>query len=197
MQEDQPTYFSDLPLTDSLLDSIDIMGFNEATPVQAQALPLALAGHDMIACAQTGTGKTAAYLLPILNFIEEHGHGKGLTALIISPTRELAQQIDQQITGLSYYTSASSLAVYGGGSGQEFDRERLAFKQGADIVVATPGQAYSPLKYGLCRYPTPKISGAGRGRPYARHGLSRRYYANCEKPAPAKSNPAILGHYAP
>jgi superfamily II DNA/RNA helicase len=152
MQEQETTtYFSDLDLTDTLLDGIDIMGFREATPVQAQSIPLALEGHDLIACAQTGTGKTAAYLLPILNYVEEHGHGKGLTAIIISPTRELAQQIDQQITGLSYYTSASSIAVYGGGSGQEFDREKQAFKQGADIVVATPGKLIQHLNMGYVK----------------------------------------------
>ena len=148
MQDNSTTYFDDFPLTDTLLDGIDIMGFKEATPVQAQAVPLALEGHDLIACAQTGTGKTVAYLLPILNYIEEKGHSNKLKAIIISPTRELAQQIDQQITGLSYYTGASSIAVYGGGSGQEFERERIAFKQGADIVVATPGKLIQHLNMG-------------------------------------------------
>ena len=120
------------------------MGFENCTPVQEFAIPVIMQGKDLIACAQTGTGKTAAYLLPILNNISREGH-TGMHTLIIAPTRELVLQIDQQIEGFSYFTGASSLAVYGGGVGAAFDQQKSALVQGADIIVATPGRLLSHI----------------------------------------------------
>ena len=132
--------FEDLDLNPELLESIDYMGFRETTPIQEQAIPVILSGRDLIACAQTGTGKTAAFLLPIMNSISEKRPGHTHT-LILVPTRELAIQIDQQIQGLAYTLNITSLAVYGGGDGSGWDQERTALSKGADIIVATPGQA--------------------------------------------------------
>ncbi|AHM63584.1 DNA/RNA helicase [Flammeovirgaceae bacterium 311] len=147
--EDNTLGFAGFGLAPSLIESIDIMGFSDPTPVQQAAIPAILEGKDLIACAQTGTGKTAAYLLPIMHKLESRERmGGGVNTIIISPTRELALQIDQQIVGLSYFTSVSSIAVYGGGTGSEFEREKQALKSGADIIVATPGKLISHLNMG-------------------------------------------------
>ncbi len=131
-----------------ILDGLDSMGFDECTPVQELSMPVIWEGKDLIACAQTGTGKTAAYLLPVLNRIADHP-GQGINTLIIAPTRELVLQIDQQIEGFSYFSGATSLAVYGGGEGAAFEQQKAALVQGADIIVATPGRLLShiSLKY--------------------------------------------------
>jgi len=120
------------------------MGFKSATPIQEQAIPVILARHDLVACAQTGTGKTAAYLLPILHNIVR-AEVRHLNTLIIAPTRELAQQIDQQVEGFSYFVGISSLSVYGGGDGAMWDQQRKALEQGADIIIATPGRLIAML----------------------------------------------------
>ncbi|MFT6882190.1 MAG: ATP-dependent RNA helicase RhlE [Marinoscillum sp.] len=137
--------FSELNLNPKLLEGIDAIGFENTTPVQAATIPLILEGKDIIAAAQTGTGKTAAFLLPIIHKILEMPEDGHIKALIIVPTRELAVQIDQQLEGLSYYTSVSSLAVYGGGDGQSFDREKKALSEGADIIIGTPGRLIAHL----------------------------------------------------
>jgi len=138
--------FSELNLDPKLLEGIEAIGFENTTPVQEATIPKILEGKDLIAAAQTGTGKTAAFLLPIIHKIlteaKDDGHIK---ALVIVPTRELAVQIDQQLEGLSYYTSVSSLAVYGGGDGQSFDREKKALSEGADIIIGTPGRLIAHL----------------------------------------------------
>ena len=143
--------FDDLDLNPELLESIDYMGFRETTPIQEKAIPVILSGSDLIACAQTGTGKTAAYLLPLMSFISEkrpaHTH-----TLILVPTRELAIQIDQQIQGLAYTLNITSLAVYGGGVGSGWDQERDALSKGADIIVATPGRLISHLNQGYVKF---------------------------------------------
>ena len=143
--------FDELDLNPELLESIDYMGFRETTPIQEKAIPVILSGRDLIACAQTGTGKTAAFLLPIMNFISEtrpvHTH-----TLILVPTRELAIQIDQQIQGLAYTLNITSLAVYGGGDGSGWDQERVALSKGADIIVATPGRLISHLNQGYVKF---------------------------------------------
>lgn len=143
--------FDDLDLSPELLESIDYMGFRETTPIQEKAIPVILSGRDLIACAQTGTGKTAAFLLPIMNHIAEkrpvHTH-----TLILVPTRELAIQIDQQIQGLAYTLNISSLAVYGGGDGSGWDQEKSALSRGADIIVATPGRLISHLNQGYVKF---------------------------------------------
>ena len=149
--EDNILGFAGFGLAPSLLESIDIMGFSDPTPVQQMAIPAILSGKDMIACAQTGTGKTAAYLLPIMHKLESKERVGGLNTIIIAPTRELAMQIDQQIVGLSYFTSVSSIAIYGGGTGAEFEREKMALKSGADIIVATPGKLISHLNMGYVK----------------------------------------------
>ena len=149
--EDNTLGFAGFGLAPSLLESIDIMGFSDPTPVQQVAIPAILSGRDLIACAQTGTGKTAAYLLPIMHKLESKERVGGLNTIIIAPTRELALQIDQQIVGLSYFTSVSSIAIYGGGTGAEFDREKVALKSGADIIVATPGKLISHLNMGYVK----------------------------------------------
>ncbi len=128
----------------TLLDGLDAMGFDNATPIQEKAIPVVLNNKDLIACAQTGTGKTAAYLLPVMNKIIDEGVGK-LSTLIIAPTRELAQQIDQQVEGLAYFTGISSVPVYGGGDGQVFSQQQKAMREGADIVIATPGRLLAML----------------------------------------------------
>lgn len=148
---DTPTTFSDFNLAPSIIEGLDAMGFSEPTPVQIQAIPAILSGKDLIASAQTGTGKTAAYVLPILDKISRQKTTGGLNTIIIAPTRELAKQIDQQIIGFGYFAGVSSLAVYGGGSGSEFEKEKVAFKTGADIVVATPGKLIQHLNMGYVK----------------------------------------------
>lgn len=124
------------------------MGFNKPTPIQQQAIPLILAGKDLIACAQTGTGKTAAYILPILNKLVDTEH-RHLNTLIIAPTRELAQQIDQQVEGLGYFLGGvSSMSIVGGSDGASWDQQRKAIEEGADIIIATPGRLISFLASG-------------------------------------------------
>ncbi|MBA3899008.1 MAG: DEAD/DEAH box helicase [Bacteroidetes bacterium] len=137
--------FKELKLEEKLLEGLDSIGFTQATPIQEQAIPIILEGNDLIAVAQTGTGKTAAYLLPILNSIVQKGHDH-LNTLIIAPTRELAQQIDQQIEGLSYFTSVSSASVYGGGDGATWDKQKKALITGSDVIIATPGRLISFLQ---------------------------------------------------
>jgi superfamily II DNA/RNA helicase len=128
------------------MQGIDSMGFQEATPVQEKAIPLILEGKDIIGSAQTGTGKTAAFLLPIIHKIAlMPEHDDHIKAIVIVPTRELAVQIDQQLTGLSYFTSVSSLAIYGGSDGATFVREMQALKKGADIIIVTPGRFIAHL----------------------------------------------------
>lgn len=139
-------YFDELPLSDEILDALWDMHFEECTPVQATTIPVILEGRDVIACAQTGTGKTAAYILPLLNNLLTDNHDPHkVNAIIMAPTRELAQQIDQQMEGFSYYAPFSSVAVYGGNDGSAWAQQTRGLKQGADVVVATPGRLLSHL----------------------------------------------------
>lgn len=139
--------FTELQLNTSILEAIDHMGFVNATPIQEFAIPKILDGKDIIACAQTGTGKTAAFILPILNKLTDK-EDTSVNTLIIVPTRELAVQIDQEIQGLSYFVSVGSLAIYGGGSGKDWDVQKEALTEGTDIIVATPGKLLSHLQQG-------------------------------------------------
>jgi len=139
--------FSELGLNDSILEAIGYMGFENATPIQEQAIPLILDDKDLIACAQTGTGKTAAFILPVLNKICEQG-SNGINTLVVCPTRELALQIDKEIQGFSYFAGADSFPVYGGGEGSDWDKQKNALTSGADIIVATPGKLLSHLSMG-------------------------------------------------
>jgi len=147
--------FSELGIHDDLLDAIDYMGFEEATPIQEQAIPEILSGNDLIACAQTGTGKTAAFLLPVLDLLVDLPGGE-TTTLIIVPTRELAIQIDQQVQGIGYTLGIHSIAIYGGGDGDDWGQQKLALTQGADIVIATPGKLISHLNLGYVKFDTIK-----------------------------------------
>jgi superfamily II DNA/RNA helicase len=133
-----------------LLDGLASMGYTKPTPIQEQAIPIILNRKDLIACAQTGTGKTAAYILPILNNII-HAETRHLNTLVIAPTRELAQQIDQQIEGFAYFLGVSSIPVYGGGDGATWDTQKKALEEGADIVIATPGRLISLLATGMIK----------------------------------------------
>jgi ATP-dependent RNA helicase RhlE len=143
--------FKELNLHPSLLNGLDSIGFATATPIQEQAIPLILEGHDIIACAQTGTGKTGAYLLPVINSLLKQEQ-RQMHTLILAPTRELAQQIDQQIEGLAYFTSVSSAPVYGGGDGFVWDQQKKALIEGSDIITATPGRLLSFLSAGSCDF---------------------------------------------
>ena len=143
--------FKELGLNNQMLEAISFMGFEQATPVQELAVPEILAGNDLIACAQTGTGKTAAFVLPVLNNLTKN-HKQETTVLIIVPTRELAIQIDQAIQGFTYFTPVDSIAVYGGGSGSDWDSEKRALTSGADIIVATPGRLISHLNMGYVKF---------------------------------------------
>ena len=146
---DETVYFEDLALSEDVLDALWDMRFEKCTPVQARCIPHLLEGKDLIGIAQTGTGKTAAYLLPMLSVLRDQPHPHdAVNCLIMSPTRELAQQIDQALQGFAYYTRTNSVAVYGGNDGIRFEQERKAFAQGADIIVATPGRLISHLQLG-------------------------------------------------
>ena len=142
--------FDDFNFNEQLLEGLYSMGYRKPTPIQEQSIPVILERKDLIACAQTGTGKTASYLLPILHHLtqEEKGH---INALVLAPTRELAQQIDQQVEGLAYFTGASSIAVYGGGDGIIYEQQRRALNDGVDIVIATPGRLIAHLISGTIK----------------------------------------------
>ena len=133
------------------MEGLDAMGFEEATPVQEKTIPLSLKGQDVLACAQTGTGKTAAFLLPILNDIIRN-QAEGITTIIMEPTRELAVQVDQQLEGFSYFTDISSIAIYGGRDGHSMEQEKKALKQGAPIIVATPGRLIMHINLGYVNF---------------------------------------------
>ncbi|MES2417885.1 MAG: DEAD/DEAH box helicase [Bacteroidota bacterium] len=139
--------FKDFNFNPELLEGLLAMGFKNATPIQQQAIPLILAKKDLIACAQTGTGKTGAYLLPIMHLLTEN-NARHNTTLILAPTRELAQQIDLQVEALSYFTNISSLTVYGGGDGIAYEQQKRSMREGVDIIIATPGRLIAHLSSG-------------------------------------------------
>lgn len=141
--------FEDLSLSDEVLDALYDMHFSECTPIQEQAIPLVLEGRDLIACAQTGTGKTAAYLLPVISKLyTENAPTDAINCVVMAPTRELAQQIDRQMEGFSYFLPISSVAVYGGTDGKTFGQQQRGLKMGADVVIATPGRLLAHLQMG-------------------------------------------------
>ncbi len=146
--------FKKFGFDERLLDGIESTNYEQATPVQEQVIPHILQGSDLIASAQTGTGKTAAFLLPVINKIitDPAVHHDHINALIIVPTRELAVQIAQNLEGLSYFTDISSIAVYGGGDGASFSQERQALSKGADIVICTPGRMIGHLAMGYVKF---------------------------------------------
>lgn len=141
--------FEDLDLSYDVLDALDAMAFDECTPIQEQTIPVILDGHDLVACAQTGTGKTAAYLLPVIDSIADgHLPDDAINCIVMAPTRELVQQIDRQMEGFAYFLPVSSLAIYGGTDGAEFSRQQRGLKMGADVVIATPGRLLDHIQMG-------------------------------------------------
>lgn len=143
--------FSDFNFEPSLQEGLDAMRFETPTPIQQQAIPIILDHHDLIAVAQTGTGKTAAFLLPVLHKLAIT-NCQTTNTLVIVPTRELALQIDQALQGFAYFTNTSSLAIYGGGDGMSFENEKRALTQGANIIIATPGRLMSHLNMGYVKF---------------------------------------------
>jgi ATP-dependent RNA helicase RhlE len=143
--------FTELNLEAQLSEGLQYMGFEKLTPIQEKAIPAILTNRDLIACAQTGTGKTAAYLLPVINKITKNPC-ETIDTLIIVPTRELAIQIDEALQGFAYFTPVSSIAIYGGSSGAAFDQEKRALTQGANIIIATPGRLISHLNMGYVKF---------------------------------------------
>lgn len=144
--------FSDFNFHPSIAEGVEAMGYQNPTPIQQQAIPRILEGSDLIACAQTGTGKTAAFLLPLLSRIAQGEHDTAfVNTLIIVPTRELALQIDRQVEGFAYFSPVSSIAVYGGNDGGNWDRQRMAFEQGAEVVIATPGRLLQHIQMGYTK----------------------------------------------
>lgn len=143
-------YFDETQLNDHVLDALYDMRFDKCTPIQEKCIPPILEGRDLLGVAQTGTGKTAAYLLPILSKLDDGGYpSDAINCVIMSPTRELAQQIDQAMQGFGYYLSGvSSVAVYGGNDGNRYDQELKSFQMGADVVIATPGRLISHISLG-------------------------------------------------
>jgi ATP-dependent RNA helicase RhlE len=143
-------YFDELNLNDNVLDALYDMHFDDCTPIQEKCIPEILKGKDLLGIAQTGTGKTAAYLLPILSMLDDGGYPKNaINCIIMSPTRELAQQIDQAMQGFSYYLEGvSSVAIYGGNDGNRYDQEIKSLRLGADVVIATPGRFISHITMG-------------------------------------------------
>ena len=139
-------YFDELALSDEVLDALWDMHFDTCTPVQEQTIPVILEGHDVISCAQTGTGKTAAYILPLLTNLQYDNHDPNrLNAIIMAPTRELAQQIDQQMEGFGFYVPFSSVAIYGGNASGAWGTQVTGLQRGADIIIATPGRLLSQM----------------------------------------------------
>ena len=142
-------YFDEFDFEDEVLDALDAMRFEKCTPIQEQTLQPLMDGRDLIGVAQTGTGKTAAYLLPVLNRLCKGGYPEdAINCVVMAPTRELAQQIDRQLEGFTYFMQVSSVAVYGGNDGQRYEQELKGMSKGADIIVATPGRLISHINLG-------------------------------------------------
>lgn len=141
--------FEDILTNDDVLDGLWDMHFDECTPIQEQAIPVIMEGRDLLACAQTGTGKTAAYLLPVINMLADGGYPEdAINCVVMAPTRELAQQIDRQLQGFAYFMPVSGMAIYGGTDGHTYDQQRRSLKMGADVVIATPGRLLAHLSMG-------------------------------------------------
>lgn len=141
--------FDEILTNDDVLDGLWDMHFDECTPIQEATIPPVMEGRDLLACAQTGTGKTAAYLLPVINMLADGKYPQNaVNCIVMSPTRELAQQIDRQLQGFAYFMPVSSIAIYGGTDGFTYDQQRKGLKMGADVVIATPGRLLAHLNMG-------------------------------------------------
>ena len=139
--------FNQFNFGNQLNEGLEMMGFQEATPIQIKAIPIIQNGRDLIACAQTGTGKTAAFVLPILDKLTQNKKKNKVNTIIIAPTRELAKQIDRQVEGFAYFTNTSSYPIYGGGTGIEYENQKQALKKGTDIIICTPGRLLAHLDF--------------------------------------------------
>ena len=139
--------FNQFNFGNQLNEGLEMMGFQEATPIQIKAIPIIQNGSDLIACAQTGTGKTAAFVLPILDKLTQDNKKNKVNTIIIAPTRELAKQIDRQVEGFAYFTNTSSYPIYGGGTGIEYENQKQALKKGTDIIICTPGRLLAHLDF--------------------------------------------------
>jgi len=139
--------FTELTISDSLKEAVHYMGFENCTPIQSEAIPIILENKDLIGCAQTGTGKTAAFLIPLLEKISQ-STTSGTQALIVVPTRELAMQIDEQVQGIGYFAGIESIPIYGGGEGKVFAQQKKAIQSGAQILIATPGRLLAHMNLG-------------------------------------------------
>ena len=166
--------FDDLNLAPAILKAVHEQGYETPTPIQAQAIPAVLAGQDLLAGAQTGTGKTAAFVLPMLDILGRSEAGKNkfggtaIRALVLTPTRELAAQVEESVRDYGKHVSLTSTVMFGGvGMNPQISK----LKRGVDILVATPGPPARPAAAGLCRPLRRADAGARRGRPHARHGL--------------------------
>ncbi len=149
--------FDEILTNDDVLDGLYDMHFEECTPIQEATIPAVLEGRDILACAQTGTGKTAAYLLPVINELAEGGFPEdAVNCVVMAPTRELAQQIDRQMQGFAYFMPVSSIAIYGGTDGYAYDQQRRSLKMGADVVIATPGRLLAHLS--MCYVDLSRVS---------------------------------------
>lgn len=142
--------FDEFQIDEKIIEAISYMHFEKASPIQEKAIPIALTGSDILACAQTGTGKTATFLIPVLQDLVKNG-ANGTTTLIIVPTRELAIQIDQELQGFSYFTDTTSKSVYGGDKGMDWDEQKRAFTEGTNVIIATPGRLLAHLRLGYVK----------------------------------------------
>ena len=139
--------FDKFNFEEKIYEALELMNFKNPTPVQQDAIPKILNGEDIIACAQTGTGKTAAFVLPILDKLLKRKKINSVNTIIITPTRELAKQIDNQIEGFAYFTNNSSYAIYGGGTGVEYEKQKQAICNGTEIIICTPGRLLAHLEF--------------------------------------------------
>ena len=179
--------FSDFGLDPSIVRATRELGFTRPTPIQEEAIPPALAGRDVLACAMTGSGKTAAFLLPILHRLLAKRRGT-TRALVLTPTRELAAQIVEHLTELAVHTPLTGAAVFGGvGMGPQ----EHAFRSGVDVIVATPGRLLDHFRRPYARLERPRDPRARRGRPHARHGLPARHPPRAAA-SPAAAPDALL-----
>ena len=182
--------FDELGLHEGIMEGIETMNFKEMTPVQEQTIPIILEGKDLIACAQTGTGKTAAYTLPLLDRLLHEGNPDNVVkSLIVVPTRELAQQIDIQFQGFSYFLPLSTTVVYGGGDGIGWSQQKQGMIMGSDIVIATPGRLLAHIQNSGVDLSHVRYFVLDE----ARYGILRRYYEDRRRVARPAADRDVLG----
>lgn len=188
--------FDEVNLDENVLQGIEAMNFQEMTPVQEQTIPVILEGKDIIGCAQTGTGKTAAYTLPLLSRLVAEGNPDNhIRAVIMVPTRELAQQIDMQFEGFSYFLPISTTVVYGGGDGAGWDQQKKGLLMGADVVIATPGRLLSHIANSGIDLSQVSYFILDEADRMLDMGFFRRYHANSQTDADQTSNNSVFSNF--